>query len=342
MKRRLTKLAVFLLLGVIINVAVAWGCAVWVYVGGTSSVDAVTISNENATYSRVRRWDRLGAIRVSVFTLPSTAQLQTVDKTDHGVLPTWATFLEDLRPTGDVPYRQSFADARGFPMRSMWCLVDLEILAVDVNKPPNQSPQPNIRLSDGQFYQFGGATRVVHGIERSPYAQYGFMDGTPNELCVLPLGLLWPGFLVNSVLYAVIIWLPLFCLFALRRAIRRSRRRLLGHCLNCDYDLRGAGQDVCPECGLAFDRASLAAHDPQWTKLQKVLSTIAIAQGIVLPIVNFAVFHYSLGFGKPWSPQEVLVAFIALWLLGALIWVWALVVGVFNRRFTQTCIHLLR
>ncbi len=30
MKRRLLILAVFLLLGAVVNVAVAWGCAVWV------------------------------------------------------------------------------------------------------------------------------------------------------------------------------------------------------------------------------------------------------------------------------------------------------------------------
>ncbi len=340
-KRRLTKLAVFLLLGAIVNVTVAWGCAAWVYLGETSSVAADTISDEDATYYRVRRWDRLGAIRVSVLSHPSNYETWTVGNSDMGFLPPWAAFLKDLRRTGDAPFRASFADVRGFPMRSMWCLVDQEIREVNVSKLTSQRPLPNMNIN-GQFYHIGGATRVVHGIEWGPYTQYGnTMNHYSHELRVLPLGLLWPAFLVNSAFYAVIIWLSLFCLFAPRRAIRRSRRRFLGHCLNCDYDLRGAGHDVCPECGLAVEMAILATHDPRWTKLQMVLCTLAIAQGIVLPIANFTVFQYSLGLGKSWSPQEVLVGFIALWLLGALIWVGALVVGIFNRRFTQTCLLIM-
>ena len=75
--------------------------------------------------------------------------------------------------------------------------------------------------------------------------------------------------------------------------------------------------------------------------LQIVLCTLGIAYGSVLPIANFAVFQYSLGLGRSWSPQEVLVGFIALWLLGGLIWVAALVVGVLTRRFTQTCLLIM-
>lgn len=33
------------------------------------------------------------------------------------------------------------------------------------------------------------------------------------------------------------------------RDIRSTDRSALGHCINCDYDLRGNRSGVCPECG---------------------------------------------------------------------------------------------
>ncbi len=62
---------------------------------------------------------------------------------------------------------------------------------------------------------------------------------------VLPLRPIWPGFAINTVFYAAILWLFMFGVFTTRRVIRRKR----GHCIKCGYDLRGAEHEVCPECG---------------------------------------------------------------------------------------------
>ena len=63
----------------------------------------------------------------------------------------------------------------------------------------------------------------------------------------LPLLPIWPGFAVNTIFYAAILW-PLICgPFVLRRLIRRKR----GLCVACGYDLRHADHNACPECGLA-------------------------------------------------------------------------------------------
>jgi hypothetical protein len=70
-----------------------------------------------------------------------------------------------------------------------------------------------------------------------------------NELKVLPFKPIWPGFAINTLFYAAILWL----LFAAPFALRRRRRIKHGLCAKCGYDLRGsparADSPLCPECG---------------------------------------------------------------------------------------------
>lgn len=66
----------------------------------------------------------------------------------------------------------------------------------------------------------------------------------------LPIMPLWPGFALNTIFYAVIAW----GLWQVAWALRRRRRRRLGLCIKCGYDLKGlaagaAAATLCPECG---------------------------------------------------------------------------------------------
>jgi hypothetical protein len=67
----------------------------------------------------------------------------------------------------------------------------------------------------------------------------------PGGLTTLRLALrpMWPGFVLNSLVYAV---LALVTMLGLAR-LRADRRRRRGRCVRCNYLL--AGLDVCPECG---------------------------------------------------------------------------------------------
>ena len=67
------------------------------------------------------------------------------------------------------------------------------------------------------------------------------------QASVLPLKPLWPGFAINTVFCACILWL----LFAGALVLRRRRRLRCGPCPKCAYDLRKRPSDssVCPECG---------------------------------------------------------------------------------------------
>ncbi len=69
---------------------------------------------------------------------------------------------------------------------------------------------------------------------------------------ILPWRPLWPGSIVNTIIYAAILW-PLICrLFALRR-LRRVKR---GLCPKCAYPM---GESVvCTECGCGLPKRATA------------------------------------------------------------------------------------
>jgi hypothetical protein len=67
--------------------------------------------------------------------------------------------------------------------------------------------------------------------------------GVPKSL---PLRPLWPGFAINTMFYAAILWLLIFAPFTLRRW-RRMRR---GLCAACAYPV--GSSSVCTESGKPF------------------------------------------------------------------------------------------
>ncbi len=62
----------------------------------------------------------------------------------------------------------------------------------------------------------------------------------------LPLRPIWPGFLVNTLFYAAVLWLLICGPFALRRFVRVKH----GLCPACAYPIGESG--VCSECGGAL------------------------------------------------------------------------------------------
>ncbi len=223
MKRRLFKLVVFLMLGAVVNVAVAWGCALWVDRGQAKIAAGRTLQGYIWV---VRRGSARGA--EFVLWVRTYGDIEVAFPGEGNwppdLIPSWSTISHEIDPAGPKIYgsQTQMQDARGWPMLSMRCTF--------------------LRARSG----VGVRTRreVVGGLEMPPRIWTGgsVRYRKDRALPYIPIAL---GFVVNTLLYAAFIGLPIAGRSAGRRVIRRKR----GHCINCGYDLRGTEHEVCPECG---------------------------------------------------------------------------------------------
>src|SRR5687768_7976755 len=99
MKRRLVlKLAVFLLAGAMVNVAVAWGCALWLDPWGHNFVQATRtsdVSRLHPDYGSVTVWrmSRAGAMDIKVNRWRGK-RIPAVDESPLSLLPEWTGLRE--------------------------------------------------------------------------------------------------------------------------------------------------------------------------------------------------------------------------------------------------------
>ena len=86
---------------------------------------------------------------------------------------------------------------------------------------------------------------IAHGLElwRDPSSTTGNLDRF-----ALPLLPIWPGFAINTAVYALLLFIGWRAPGVIRRAVRRRR----GRCVACGYDRGGLDAGAaCPECGVA-------------------------------------------------------------------------------------------
>ncbi len=226
MKRRLRIVAVFLLAGAVVNVAVAWGCAIWIDLSGALSIEAYGDSYEGPDYKywSAQRFRAPGACRVYSrwHDRDSNARylsfVTQVGRPPGPVIPDWARLLLPSHEPSSGEFHAFFADTRGWPLHSMWS-------GLKVSK---------IR---------GSTTPMIEtlGIALDPEMMADFNDH--RHLRLLPLRPLPLGFAVNTIVYATLLWLLILGPFALRRFIRVRR----GLCPKCAYPMGEAAE--CSECG---------------------------------------------------------------------------------------------
>lgn len=257
--RATRTLALYLVLGLITSVLIAWALAAW--------VPYRSLQSTTAMLPVLPKWQRPPSLKGFAITkslladewrtfraLGGSRRFQQFPGDDflarrRNPLPEG---LEDLDPAvehgiaitthgslmwGSAPYwdwdRSPLTlceDARGFPFICLW---------------------QSIRSAE-ECTRDGVSTdrRIIGGI---PLGHFG---DSMNQITArgLPLRPIWPGLLANSAFYAA-------CLFTIARTTRtarRLRRMSRGHCPRCAYDRESLYSTPCPECGWLPKRRSLA------------------------------------------------------------------------------------
>ncbi len=212
MKCWLIKLVVFLLLGAVVNVAVAWGCAQLI----PGSLIEQELRDSDLSIWRVQ-------MRTGWPNEPYGRSQARAFGSRYGVMGGRIDFANSSAPAGWL--KGIYKEWRvGWPLP---CLARHTWLSFGKNIP------------SGYGFTSGQEERGVVVLPES-----GMFAGLRDRR--LPIEPVWPGFAINTIFYVALLWMLWLSPFVVRRFIRRKR----GACIKCGYDLRGAEHEVCPECGV--------------------------------------------------------------------------------------------
>ncbi len=256
MKRLAIKLVVFLLLGAVTTVGVAWSSVWWAPLPVTDvlennpaveSQSAAALHGPNYFVMRIGRQRRIGADRVWSSWLDPDAPVSVSFISDphirpEHVAPSWARLALPTPEYADGDVHERTVEARGWP------LIALRSGYVHRrNLVPGGPPfldASETRVGAWPLRDLAVAPQIMnYGAATMPAV---------STVQHLPLHPMWPGFLINTFFYAVILWLLWSTPFATRRLTRKRR----GRCVRCGYDLRHAEHEACPECGSVSQRQS--------------------------------------------------------------------------------------
>ena len=171
MKRRLFKLVLFILLGAIVNVAVAWGCVLFVEIGWINDSNNIGVTaNPPNRYHPFIIWHRVGTTRILYAVENAFDVYEQGHGTEFAKVPYWSSNDVNRLALDE----RIILEGRGWPCRALLCRFELI--------------EP-----EGAFLPIDGILVRSHN--------YTFPNGpeTPPPPFVLPLILIWPGFIINTI-----------------------------------------------------------------------------------------------------------------------------------------------
>jgi hypothetical protein len=238
----LLKLGLLVLAGAIINVAVAWGCAI-----ATGSEFDVASRFVAPPRDQHRPWSALSSNEKALllnagWTAPTNTRGGTI----------WAgTSQRTLFGLREITYHP-YAEMKGLMRQRADGRKNSDVYLPIVS--PEQATAvrvivgwPCASLHEEQFHYPAGRgqgqpqARTVHTGSLEMPAFAGLLPKARGYF--VPSRPIWPGFAVNTIFYAAILWV----LFAAPRRVGRRRRRRRGLCPNCAYPI--GDSRVCTECG---------------------------------------------------------------------------------------------
>lgn len=239
-KRWIFRIVLFVFLGAVVNVAVAWGFAIGLPLYTLSGpTERNSSTGDQVPYWIVEQLQRTGAMRyVWLYMVydfddaPGTyldifPKIEPVDLYNR---PNWSQ-VDYSNPAQE--YHEHWVyfieDARGWPLLSM---SSFTAMGVDP-------------LGEKLLFETSGGFSVPDSLRSQPL--YEDIEEEWFNRPIIPLSPIWPGFAINTIIYAVIVWILWSSMFATRNFMRNKR----GLCIKCGYDLRGTEHEVCPECGAA-------------------------------------------------------------------------------------------
>jgi hypothetical protein len=222
----ITRAIVFILLGAIVNVALAWYCAICVRLT-VNDEKGLFWSSADAPAFRHDVYERPGHCSIVTLLVRRQDQIDP-ERVSQPMRSCWFSELDQKRYYA-APKGITRVAAHGWPSYALWG--GFRLFWTD-DKPA----EPLDYFGSIPLEDFGG----------KPYPSW-------LDRRALPLRPLWPGFAINTIFYAAVLWI----VFAAPGVIKRLRRRRRGQCIHCGYDLRGQsgsgnGAQRCPECGKAI------------------------------------------------------------------------------------------
>ena len=237
MKRGIVSIVLCLVLGAMINVAVAWTFAWFISQPyqdpQTGILDSrnylMGLDNLEQPSWFVETWWEIGSTQICSEPWPKTEDdfgvaigkaLLALEPTGQFNFPSGVRPNQPVDMADQAGIKPLVEDLRGWPFYSMRCSFSILRLG---------SPSGG-RTNSGIELEF----------QTDPGYVYGWMGAR-----ALPLRPIWSGFILNTLFYGVLAWLAVPGPLALRRLLRARR----GLCMKCAYPI-GAGE-ICTEFGAA-------------------------------------------------------------------------------------------